>query len=57
MTLIDTEVAARALGVTARTIRRWVASGVLPDHGDGRNIRISIDDVLGVSDARLGDVR
>jgi excisionase family DNA binding protein len=57
MTLIDTETAASALGVTDRTVRRWVRDGTLANHGTARRIRVDLDEVMRVSDAREADVR
>lgn len=57
MRLIDSETAARALGVTARTVRRWVTSGVLPNRGTPRAILVDLEDVMRVSDGETADVR
>ena len=46
MTLLDTATAALALGVTERTVRRWVIAGKLANHGTARAIRIALEDVL-----------
>ena len=42
MTLVDTETAAIALGVTARRIRQLVAEGKLTNHGTARRILVDI---------------
>ena len=46
MTLIDTETAAVALGVTARRIRQLVAAGRLTNMGTPRRILIPLSEVL-----------
>lgn len=50
MTLVDTTVAALAAGVTPRTIRRWIHTGRLTNHGTPRHIRINLDQL---DDAQL----
>jgi hypothetical protein len=42
MTLVDTETAAIALGVTARRVRQLVAEGKLTNHGTARRILVDI---------------
>ena len=42
VTLVDTETAAIALGVTARRIRQLVAEGKLTNHGTARRILVDI---------------
>ncbi len=39
--LLDTTAAALALGVTTRTIRRWVHAGQLTNHGTPTRIRVA----------------
>ena len=46
MTLLDTATAAAALGVTERTIRRWVVAGKLTNQGTAGSIRIRIEEVI-----------
>lgn len=43
--LLDTDTAATAAGVTPRTIRRWVTTGILRNYGDPHHIRVRLDDV------------
>lgn len=52
MTLIDSEVAACAAGVSARTIRRWIAAGLLTNHGDVRRIQVDLDTLGELVDAQ-----
>ncbi|MGH9001958.1 MAG: helix-turn-helix domain-containing protein [Acidimicrobiia bacterium] len=40
--LIDTTTAGIALGVSDRTIRRYVTDGMLTNHGHGRRILIDV---------------
>lgn len=40
--LLDTRTAALALGVTPRTIRRYVRDGQLTNHGHGRRILLDL---------------
>ena len=47
VTLLDTATAAAALGVTERTVRRWVVAGKIANHGTARAIRIALADVMG----------
>ena len=46
MTLLDTAMAAAALGVTERTVRRMVVRGQLANHGTARAIRIALEQVI-----------
>ena len=46
MTLLDTATAAAALGVTERTVRRWVVTGKLANHGTARRIRIALEECV-----------
>lgn len=46
MTLLDTTTAALAAGVTARTIRRWITTGRLTNHGTPRHIRIDYQQLV-----------
>lgn len=39
------DVAAVALGVSARTVRRWVGDGTLRNYGTERSIRVSLAEV------------
>ncbi|MQB00508.1 MAG: hypothetical protein GEU78_09495 [Actinobacteria bacterium] len=43
--ILDSATAAHAAGVTERTIRRWVRSGVLRNHGTDRRLLVHLDDV------------
>jgi excisionase family DNA binding protein len=45
---------ASELGVSLRTVRRWVANGRLPATRVGRSVRIPVDSYRGV--ARIGEV-
>ena len=45
VTLIDTAMAAVALGVTDRRIRQLVAAGKLTNHGTTRRILVKLEDV------------
>ncbi len=45
MALVDTQAAAVALGVTPRTVQRWVLAGVVPNRVTPRRIRIDVRDV------------
>lgn len=54
--LLSTDVAAVALGVTDRTIRRWVVSGRLRNHGTARHIRVDLAE-LNELVAAAADVR
>ena len=42
LTLVDTDTAAIALGVTSRRIRQLVAEGKLTNHGTARRILVDI---------------
>ena len=42
---VDVQVAAASLGVTDRTIRRWVEAGRLTNHGDARRILVDMAEV------------
>ena len=53
-TLIDTEAAAVAVGVTSRTIRQWVAEGKLENHGEKRRVMVDLD---ALADFRNGMLR
>ena len=44
--LYSVEEAADALKVSTKTIRRWIASGELPSHRLGHQIRLSEADLL-----------
>lgn len=57
MRLVDTEVAACAVGVTPRTIRRWVQRDRLTNHGDWRHILVDLDALDALVYAVQGDVR
>ena len=46
MILVDSATAALALGVSERTIRRWVQAGRLTNHGDTRRLVVDIDQAL-----------
>jgi excisionase family DNA binding protein len=37
---------ADCLGVSTKTVRRWIASGELPHHRIGRSIRITETDLI-----------
>ena len=39
---VDVQAAAASLGVTDRTVRRWVESGRLANHGDERHIKVDL---------------
>lgn len=45
MNLVDSEVAALALGVSVATLRRLVARGEITNHGTGRRIRVDLDEL------------
>ena len=45
MTLIDTAMAAVALGVTDRRIRQLVTAGKLTNHGTTRRILLNLEEV------------
>ncbi len=46
---LDTATAALALGVTPRTVRRWVHAGQLANHGTPTHIRVSVADLAPMS--------
>ncbi len=54
--LLDTPTAALALGVTPRTIRRWVRAGHLPNRGTPTRIRVALVDLAPMS-ARVCSTR
>jgi excisionase family DNA binding protein len=45
--LLSVRDAADRLGVSTKTIRRWIASGELPHYRLGRSIRIAESDLIG----------
>lgn len=45
MTLLDTEAAAKALGVTPRRIRQMVAEGKLTRHGTTRRLKVDLQEL------------
>ena len=49
MKLVDTATAAAAIGVTDRTIQRWVRAGILRNHGGPRRILVDLDTLDTVS--------
>ncbi|HEY9371517.1 helix-turn-helix domain-containing protein [Streptomyces sp.] len=51
MTLIDSHAAAVAVGVTVRTIQRWVRSGRLVNYGRGNAILVDLDTLRSAVDA------
>lgn len=50
---VSTAEAARMLGVTPRTLYRWIDAGLLTAHRFGRVVRLRRDDVLRMRDAGL----
>jgi len=48
VTLVDTQVAAVAVGVTRRTVQLWVAKGLLANHGTARRIRVDLNELARV---------
>lgn len=42
---VDAVTAAVAVGVTTRTIQRWVADGVITNHGSPKQIRVHLSDL------------
>lgn len=50
-TRVDTEMASLLLGVTDRTVRRWVEDGRLTNHGDQRRVLVDLADLERVVDA------
>lgn len=46
--LVDSSVAAVALGVTVRTVQRWIRDGVLVNYGSTRRVLVSLDSIMDV---------
>lgn len=42
---ISLDAAARLVGVSKKTVRRWIADGYLPTYGTGRLVRVAPDEV------------
>jgi hypothetical protein len=49
VTTVDTATAAVATGRSERTIRRWVAAGVIPNRGTPRKVRVLLADLVSAS--------
>ena len=46
--------AAEAFGVGERTMRRWIADGTVPAFRVGRVVRVRLEDLERLADARTG---